>query len=101
MQLSVSERLHLMGLLPKEGDFLTLKTIRQTKEALAFDDDAAELGLKQEEGRISWDARKDKGRDIDLSSRAVSLIVEILSDLEKDKKLTEDHLTLYEKFMGE
>ncbi len=103
MKLSVPERLVLMNLLPKEGDFATLKSVRVAKEMLAFDDDAEEFGVRvvrAENGdRITWD--KDEEREIDLPARVLPVVVEVLTTLEKQKKLTEDHLSLYEKFIGE
>ena len=99
MKLSVPERLHLMGLLPKEGDFITLKAIRQSREMLSFNEDAEEFGLKQEDGRITW--AKDEERDIDLPPRALPVIVEALVALDKEKRLSDEHVTLYEKFVGE
>ncbi len=38
MKLIVADRLSLMGLLPKEGTFITLKLIRKLKETLSFND---------------------------------------------------------------
>jgi len=67
---------------------------------LAFDDDAEEFGLVQHPDRIEcsdWSAEKD----IDLPPRALPIIVGALTELDKQKKLTENHFSLYEKFVGE
>jgi len=81
MKLSVIERLMLLQLLPKEGDFATLRTIRETREAVAFDEDAEEFGVTQEENGVrctkDWNAEKE----IDLSGKAVALICTHLSSL--------------------
>ena len=36
MKLTVKERIVLLAILPKEGDFKTLKQLRQARESLAF-----------------------------------------------------------------
>ena len=39
MKLSVFERLILLNVMPKEGDFTTLKIIRNLQEALSFSEE--------------------------------------------------------------
>jgi hypothetical protein len=99
VNLSVYERLVLLNILPKEGDYLTLKTVREAKEALAFDSDAEELGVTQTEQGVKcndWNAE----RVIELSPRAVAVIVDVLTRLNKHEKLAEDQLSVYEKFVA-
>jgi len=101
MLLTVTERLLLLKVLPAEGDFTTVKTIRQTREALAFDDDVAD-GRMAKEGdggamTIKWEV--DYGTDIDLPKASERLLADALKALDKQKKLTEAHLPLCEKFL--
>jgi len=100
MLLTVTERLVV---LPAEGDFTTVKTIRQTREALAFDDDIADGRMvKEGEGAsltIKWTS--DYVTEIDLSKASERLLGDALKVLDKQKKLNESHLPLCEKFLEE
>ena len=101
MELSVLERLVLLNVLPAEGNFTTLKIVRQLREALSFsEDEHATLQFKQDDKRLAW---QDEGQpaDIEIGSKAQALIVETLEKLDKDGKLTEQHMSLYEKFIGD
>lgn len=99
MKLAVIERAHLLNLLPTEGKFDMLRTVRETKEKLAFDDDAEELALKPlEDGR--WQcADWSREKEISLSPKAIMLITKALTDMEEKGKLPDKYFTLYQKFV--
>ncbi len=99
MELSVYERLLLLGALPKEGNFLTLKTVRELREQLAFDEDGKEINLRQEGDQLKWDKSVDK--EFEFSGGGKAVIADALKALDADKKLTEPHFRLYEEFVGE
>ncbi len=103
MNLSVKDRLMLINILPKEGDFKTLKSLRKVREALAFTDPEQEsLKFVNKDGMITWDEQdKDKPmrREIEITKSIDALIVEALEKLEKTKKLTDELFELYEMFM--
>jgi hypothetical protein len=102
MKLTVSERFALLGILPHEGDFITLKIIRQLREDLSFDEDEAKgLQLQMENDKAYWDvsAEPEGGKEIEIGEIASTLISETLKKLDKEKKLTEHHISLYEKFV--
>jgi len=107
MKLSVLERLLAMGILPEEGDFVTLKVIRRGKMELSFSDEEIKKykfeTTPTEDGKINtqWDSTVEQEAEIKLGSKVISLIAEGLEKLNKDKKLKEDHYTLYEKFCKE
>ena len=100
MKLGVFDRLILLNILPKEGDFMTLKIIRKMRESLSFSEEEHKaLQFVQNEGNIQWKQEADKPRDINFGEKATDLVVEALKKLNDDKKLTEQHLSLYEKFV--
>jgi len=104
MKLTVLERLALLNILPKEGNFITLKIVRKLREDLSFsEEEIKRLEFKEDEGRVSWNPREAEKiiKDIKIGNKANSIIVEILEKLDKEKKLTDQHFTLYEKFIGE
>jgi len=93
------ERLVLLSILPKEGDFTNLKIIRKLRESLSFsEEENKKLNFKQGAGGIiNWDANFEK--DIHTGEKANDVIVEALKALNDQKKLTNDHYSLYEKFV--
>ena len=101
MQLSVQERLALLGLLPKEGDFLTLKVIRGLQEDLSFSEEE-HAALKFEDindNQIVWLKAADPNKEFSFEPKATQIIVEAIEKANRAKKLTMEHLPIYEKFM--
>ena len=131
MELTVFERLIILNILPAQGNYTTLKTVRELKEALAFDDEAEALdfhegyrcreceeptkkpigelpGLCHEcggglakTGEMFWNPDAEQPKDIEINSRANRIISDILESLDKEEKLTNDHYSLYQKFVGD
>lgn len=106
MRLTVLERLLALGIMPKEGNFVTLKVIRRGQEELSFTDEEIKKYkfVHQGEGQdvqTTWDVKVEQEADIKLGSKVKTLIGEELEKLDKDKKLTQQHYSLYEKFVKE
>ena len=102
MKLSIAERVALLGVLPAEGNFVTLKIVRQLRESLSFSEEELKgWGIKLDGSRMTWNEEgvKSGERDISIGERATDLIVDGLKKLDETKKLTEQHFTLYEKFV--
>lgn len=103
MKFKVFERLVLLNILPKEGNFITLKIIRKLQENLSFSEKEIKelkITLDPEKGNASWDASKDESKDIEIGEEAKKIIAGALEKLDKDEKLTQEHFTLFEKFVG-
>lgn len=104
MKLSVYERLVLLNTLPNEGNFITLKIVRELREGLSFNEkEIKELNLtvNPEKGTATWDKEKEPNKEIDIGREAKKIIVEALEKLDKDEKMTQEHFSLYEKFVEE
>jgi len=104
MKMSVMERLILMGLLPKENDFATLKIIRELQGELSFSEaDHKELNFKNNPGGGStWSAsgaEKIGLKKIDIGDKAKSIIVDELKKLNDQKKITNELFDIYERFV--
>jgi hypothetical protein len=102
MELNIAERLTLLGILPKEGNFVTLKILRQLREELSFsEEEMKKYTIKQDGEQITWDSVKDKAepKDVKVGGEATSIIVKVLQELDKAEKLSGNHITLYEKFI--
>lgn len=100
MKLSVLERLMALNVLPKEGDYVTLNVIRKAQEMLSFtEEEVKKYGFKQEKEQTQWDNTAEQITDLRLGAKAISLIGEELEKLDKDKKLTPQHVSIYDKFV--
>lgn len=114
MKLNVRERLILLRILPKEGNALTLKVLRLLREDLSFsDEDLTELEFKEpgeeyiengitkivQPGQLMWKQEADVGKEIMMEPARKDLVVKSLKKLDREEKLTEDMLSLYEKFV--
>ncbi len=100
MELKVYDRLILLNILPKEGDFTTLKIIRKLREDLSFSEsEHATLNFKQDGGNVQWKQEGDIPKEISIGEKATDIIVEVLKKLDKEKKLQESHYRIYELFV--
>ena len=100
MELNVLERLVLLNILPKEGDFTTLKLVRKAREVLSFDDlENKRLSFIQDGDQVRWNESTNITKKIELGEVMTIKVVETLKKLSKDEKLKEEQFTLYEKFV--
>lgn len=106
MKFTVIERFVLSSILPTEENFATLKLVRKAKESLSFNDiENQKLKIKQEGEQVIWDMEAafeiDKTvSDVDLGDTVTQLIVDALKKFDQEKKLKDEHFSLYEKFIG-
>ena len=104
VKLNLFERLVCMALLPVEGSFATLKIVRELQMELAPNEEEYKLaGLKDDlltggiNAELGWDKVEDK--EIIFGDIAKAIIVNALEKLDKEEKLTQQHFSLYEKFV--
>ena len=101
MLLNTFDRLILLNIMPKEGDITTLKIIRKLKDDLSFsEEEHTALQFKNEDGQIMWKEEADIKTEIEIGEKATDIIAEALKALNKAKKLTEAHISIYERFTG-
>jgi hypothetical protein len=101
MELNVKERLVLANMLPKESNFTTLKIMRKLREELSFNEEEHKA-LKfnsTADGRLMWDSSVNLIKDVPIGELMAELIAKDLKKLDKESKLTEDHFSLFEKFV--
>jgi len=104
IEFTLFERFVALGLLPTEGNYLTLKIVRELQMELAPTEEEAKLAeLFEVEGggtdAENWDAVAPK--EIIFGDIAKGIIVAALEKLDKEEKLLQQHFTLYEKFILE
>ena len=103
MILNTLERLLLLNILPKEGDYTTLKIVRKLREALSFtEEEHAVRNFKtSEDGNTTWTLGTPDAVEISIGEKATDMIVAELKKLDDEKKLSEQTFSLYEKFVEE
>lgn len=107
MRLEVHERLALLTLLPGEGDYAALKTIRRAREMLSFSpEEMTFYEIKSAVGadgkpQTNWSSRKaaEAVKDVPVDEYTVNVIREKLAAMNKTRKLTEQYMSVYEKFI--
>jgi hypothetical protein len=111
MRLTVFERLTLLNILPQEGNFTTLKILREMREGLSFSEEEHKVlqfkgpgeqlqnGEVVQPGKVVWNTSGDVLKDVALGEKATEIVTERLKTLDQQSKLTDAHFSLYEKFM--
>ena len=100
MKLSVKERLNLLLILPAEGNFSTIKIVRQLREDCSFSEqDHKDFEIKTDNNRFQWEQDKEKNKEIKIGEKATDIIVSTLKKLDADEKLTDGQIELWEKFI--
>ena len=103
MELTIKERMALLTLLGPEGDLIYLRAKRDLVRKVGIDaEELVELKVTEEDGMMAlpnpddWDKKKE----IAISGGEAAIIVNALTTkLEETKKLHENELSLYEKFV--
>lgn len=101
MKLNVLERVVLLGILPGEGDFTTLKILRELRDSLGFSEkEYKKFNLETKENQVTWDPVEGaKDVEIEIGETARDIIKDALVKMDQDKKLEEKHFSVYEKFV--
>lgn len=103
MKLCVRERLVLLSIVPTEGNFITLKIVRKLREKLSFSEEEVKaFEFVEANGQVVWNTKNENERgelEISFGEKAIDLIIEALKKLDKEGKLTDNHFSLYEKFV--
>ena len=103
MKLEIHERIALLELLPKQGDYAGLQALRKAREILSFAQDEIdfyELSLG-DDNQWHWDGVKASQRVLDapLEQFVVEKVRERLSEMNDKQAMTDMFASLYEKFI--
>lgn len=101
MELSIPERLVVFSILPSEGNFATWRILQNLKASLSFTEQEVkewEIVNDIEKKQTRWSLNAGVA-DIPIGEKAMDIIVEALKKLDRDHKLTENMLGVYEKFI--
>lgn len=107
MRLEVHERIALLTLLPSKGDYAGLKTLRRAREMLSFTPEEIKFyKIENVPGpnggsQTQWNLAKaaEAIKDCPVDEYTVSVVRERLAQMSTDKVLTEQFMSIYEKFV--
>lgn len=107
MKLDVLERLVILAILPKENDITTMKVVGNLREELGFSEEEHKLldFKRLDDGRTIWREKDDDGnpieleRDFTIGVKGAEIIAERLKELDGEKKISLEMLSLYQKFV--
>lgn len=103
MKLEVHERIGIINMLPKQSDYVGLQALRVAKEIISFNPEEQEFfELKiGDDGLWHWNGTKASERvaDLPIEKYVVEIIREKLADMNSKGELTDQYISLYEKFI--
>ena len=107
MKLEVHERIALLQLLPTEGGYAGLKSLRRAREMISFTKDEIDFyEINSGTGAdgspfTNWNPTKamEQVKDVPVDEYVTDIIRNALVGLERKKKLTDQTMSLYEKFV--
>ena len=97
---NLHERFVFLSLLPKEENFSTLRIVRNVKKDVGVTEEEYKYYniVPSESGRVSFDPEKSlEEKEFEIGEIATQLVKTALEKLDKEKKLTEEHVSIYEK----
>ena len=103
---NIPERMAILALLPQESNFLTLKIVMDLQKELSISEqEHTDWEIKEDRdlGMLFWNTEVDTTKEIEFGDKAKSIVVEALKKLDEadPPKLTMNHVSIYEKFIGE
>lgn len=102
MILTVDERLTLLGVLPKEKNAADMRILRDLRMNLSFtEEERKKWGIvaNEETRMLHWEENGEA--EIPIGEIATSIVVGVLRELDKQDKITEKILLVYDKFIPE
>ena len=102
MQLSIKERLVLSMIMePQAGRYDALKLVRKFREDLSFSEtEIKNINLKSEDGQgFKWDNKEGTDKDVPINEVVQNIIKKQFEKLDREERLQEDHMPIYEKFV--
>jgi hypothetical protein len=101
MKLGVKDRIVLLRILPAESNFRTMRTIMELRTKLLFtDEEVKAFDITMNDNIYRWDTAKATEIEVEFGDVATEVVVTALKDLDAQKKLSAEHMTLWESFVG-
>jgi hypothetical protein len=90
-KLGILERISIRRLFPQESNLVKQVLARDIDNKINFQQaELKTLGIKQEDGQVTWQSNKDKGKFIDFTDAELQFLKEQIDELDKKNKITAD-----------
>lgn len=100
MKLNLLERIKALQVLPAQGNIVTLRIVHDLQQMLSpSEQEIAEWQIKTGTTQITWDPIADTAKDFAIGDTAKQIIAEALKALDAQEALTQEHISLYCKFV--
>jgi hypothetical protein len=97
--LNVGERLIVLNIIPKEGNFVTLRMIRTLINRLAPSaEEITEFEILAENNTVRWNVKGNVPIEFEFADAEVDLIKKELKRMDSENKLPMEVFPVYEKF---
>ena len=99
VKLKVLDRLMALGVLPENGNILSIRVVKELREALgvnAKEGETLKLRPTPDGKGMQWDDKADTGRVFELTRAEFAIIQDGLKKLNAEQKLTTEHLGLWD-----
>lgn len=100
IEMTIADRLQTLGILPREGNFLTMRVIRELISKVGFSaTELTDFKIKQDGEFVTWDTSINTTVEKDFLNAELDIIKSALIKLDKEEKLNNELFDIYEKFM--
>ena len=101
MELGIKDRIALQRILPKEGNMVTLRLVRELRENLEFTpEEIKQLKIEFSALGVKWDPEQsDYVADIDINEHNEPIIKQALRELDRQNKLPAMAMDLWDLFV--
>jgi hypothetical protein len=94
------ERLKLLGILPKAGNFITMKIVHRLQQDLSFTEEEIEtLQFREDGDRMMWNPDTDAPKEVVVGPKGREILGGALKKLDTDKALDHQLSQLFEKLV--
>lgn len=101
VKLNVGERMIVLGVLPKEGNFVTIRMIRTLISKLGLSaEEIKDYEVVEDNGTVRWNPKKAGESEFEFADAELAMIKKSLMKLDEGNKLTQEMIPVYEKFVG-
>ena len=100
MELDIKQRMALLNVVPSEGVRMKdLRIARGLQRRLSFtEEEQARFKFVEADGRMKWDEDEDTPVEIQIGARGIVIIKDSVLKLDKEEKLTVDHVDIWDLF---
>jgi len=97
--LNVGQRLVAISVLPKEGNFVTIRMIRTLISKLGLSaEEITSFEVAEVDGEVRWNDKGSVPKSVSFADAEIDLIKKSLKKLDEENKLNQDTFLIYEKF---